>query len=185
MVNYANSKVYCIRINIEEKEHIYVGSTTKPSHVADSKRTNLNSPLYNLINSLPNKWLGIRLEMLEEYPCKTKDQLHAKEAEWIRKIGTLNVVIPGRTDKEYYEEHKAELLEPKKQYFEEHKAEIAQKRKTYYKKNGSELAEYHKKYYQDHKDKKAEYYRNRLTCLHCNKELSRRYINVHIARHEI
>lgn len=112
MIDYKQSKIYKIHI----RDEIYVGSTTKKylswrrsGHVADSKKeVQSERKLYALVNSLPNKWDGIKLELLEEYPCETKDQLRAKEAEWVRKIGTLNQQIPGRTCKEWCEEHKEE-----------------------------------------------------------------------------
>jgi hypothetical protein len=39
------------------------------------------------------------IELIEYCPCTTKEELHAKEGEWIRKIGTLNEVTAGRSNK--------------------------------------------------------------------------------------
>ena len=41
------------------------------------------------------------IELLEEYPCKNKEQLRAKEGEYIRNLSTLNKRIEGRTTKEW------------------------------------------------------------------------------------
>ena len=59
------------------------------------------------------------IELIENYPCSTREESRAKEGEWIRKIATLNKQIAGRDSKGYYDDN-AEML---RQESKEHKAE--------------------------------------------------------------
>lgn len=139
-------------------------SQRRGSYVASSKeKTKSNYPLYKFINALPNKWSGIHLELLEDFPCDTKDQLLAREGVWIRRIGTLNHGISGRTNKEYYQDHKNERCE-------------------YIRDRHQNLNSPHREAYLAYQ--KA-YQSVRFTCPHCNKEMSRRCIEEHISRHEV
>lgn len=51
------------------------------------------------------------IELVEPYPCSSKGELRARECEWIRKIGTLNMKIAGRSGKQWYDENKTGLSE--------------------------------------------------------------------------
>ena len=44
------------------------------------------------------------IDLVEAYPCDDIKQLSRKEGEWIRKLGTLNSKLPGRTSAEYFRE---------------------------------------------------------------------------------
>jgi len=108
-MDYKSGKIYCIRNFINEE--IYVGSTTQPlsKRMAWHRRDrNLNimakRPLYKLMGEIGVEHFYI--ELIEEYPCDNKDQLRAREGFYIRKQGTLNKVIIGRTKKEYTEDTK-------------------------------------------------------------------------------
>ena len=41
------------------------------------------------------------VEIIEEYPCKSKLELGAREGHWIKERGSLNKIIQGRTPLEY------------------------------------------------------------------------------------
>ena len=41
------------------------------------------------------------IELYENYPCNSKEELNKREGEVIREIGTLNSNIAGRTKEEY------------------------------------------------------------------------------------
>lgn len=53
------------------------------------------------------------IELIEDYPCETIDQLRKKEGLYIREIGTLNLRVEGRT-KEHIEENKDVVIERRK-----------------------------------------------------------------------
>lgn len=100
---YANAKIY--RIVLPDERGTYVGSTCQRllcmrlrGYVKDSKQLrNVQIPSYKAINELPERWEGIKIELLEDFPCQTKDQLNKPEGEIIRQMGTLNKRIEGRT----------------------------------------------------------------------------------------
>jgi hypothetical protein len=56
------------------------------------------------------------------YPCNTKDELAAKEAEYIKQYRNddmyecVNMCIPGRTNKQYSQDNKEKIAEYQKQY---------------------------------------------------------------------
>ena len=68
-------------------------------HRADMKlRPKTGSKLYQKM-----KEIGLDkfyIELLLECPCENKQQLQAKEGEYIRKYGTLNNLVAGRSKKE-------------------------------------------------------------------------------------
>jgi hypothetical protein len=155
MPNYANGKIYSLRSF--QTENIYIGSTTQPlktrlsKHKNDFKRWQEGN--LSLITSYEIlKFDDCYIELICECPCENKEQLQKKEGETIREMDCVNKCIPGRTDREYYEDNREHLLEQKKQYAEEHKEEIAEYQKQYAEEHKEELAEYHANYYQEHKE---------------------------------
>ena len=44
------------------------------------------------------------IELVENYPCNTKEELMAREGHYIRERATLNHMIAGRTEKEWRED---------------------------------------------------------------------------------
>jgi hypothetical protein len=124
MPDYSKGKIYTIRCRTNDTL-IYVGSTIQSlavrwgAHKVDSKKNNQkNRVIYTTINNEWNKWY---IELYELYPCNTKEELHRKEGEIIREIGTLNCKIAGRTDKEYRENNKEDILKKSKEYYENNK----------------------------------------------------------------
>ena len=109
-MDYKNGKIYTIRSHQTDK--IYIGSTTQPL----SKRFHCHKGRYiislsrktNYITSFEIiKYGDAYIELLEEFPCETKDQLHKREGECIRnEPNCVNKFVPGRTTKQYREEHK-------------------------------------------------------------------------------
>ena len=63
-----------------------------------------------------------RIELEETFHCDNKDQLLAREGEYVRNTDyCINKQINGRTFKEWYEDNKEQLQEKQKQYYNEHK----------------------------------------------------------------
>ena len=111
LVNIQIGKIY--RIRSPHTEKIYIGSTVKhylcsrlAEHNADYKLFVLNKKNYT--TSFDIIKLGdAYIELIELYPFDTKDKLNKREGELIRehKINCVNMLIPGRTRKEYYHEN--------------------------------------------------------------------------------
>lgn len=138
MPDYGKGKIYTIRCRTDDTL-IYVGSTIQQlsvrwgKHKVDSRRElHKNSLIYKTIN---DEWWNWYIELYELCPCNCKEELERKEGEIIRKIGTLNAQIQGRTQKEYYNDNKDKLLENKKEYYEINKEKKKEYQKAYYEKS--------------------------------------------------
>ena len=107
MPDYSKAKIYKI-VNTIDNE-IYIGSTVErfSERMAKHRYSMKTKPqylLYQHMNSVGVEHFGI--ELIEYYPCATIEELQAKEGEWIRKIGTLNRQIAGRSLKQWLEDNK-------------------------------------------------------------------------------
>ena len=171
MPDYSKGKIYTIRCRTDETL-IYVGSTIQPLSVRLGGHKNKsidikyqNRLIYKTIN---NKWNDWYIELYEEYPCDNKEQLNKKEGEIIRLIGTLNILVAGRTRPEYREENKEQIIQDKKEYYENNKEIITDKHKIYYEENKEKLLDYAKDYgktyYEQNKEIILAKQREKITC---------------------
>ena len=141
-MNYKNGKIYKIEPRGDHDEgDVYIGSTTKEylsqrmtahrggfkSFKSGSRKHKLTS--FNLFDKYGVENCDIIL--LESVEANSKDELHRREAHFIRTLKCLNKYIPLRTHKEYDEENK----EKKKQYYEDNKDSIMERHKQYREKN--------------------------------------------------
>ena len=117
--DYKNGKIYCIRNNIDDD--IYVGSTTQrlskrmAKHREDAKhKDKMHRNLY--VKMLEHGLEHFYIELIEDCPCETLEQLLKSEGHYIRKMGTLNHKIAGRTGKEYHEINKDKIQIYQKEY---------------------------------------------------------------------
>ena len=126
---YQSGKVYCLRNSVNDD--VYVGSTIQDlarrlsKHFSDARRHPGNQRITSLISELGADKFSI--ELLESYPCESVQQLRRKEGEWVRRQGTLNTMLPGRTRAEYYTEHRDALTQKMREYYSEHREERSQK----------------------------------------------------------
>ena len=151
MTKYKNGKIYqlvCLNTN-----QIYVGSTHQKlckrlsDHVVSYKGWTKKG-INNYISSFKIIEGGnYRIELLEDYPCERKEQLHAKEGEYIKKLDCVNKNIPSRSIKEYYKDNLNKILEDKKQYYKDNKEKIIVYNKKYQIDNSVKVSERHKVYY--------------------------------------
>ena len=167
--DYKNGKIYCIRNNADDD--IYVGSTTSSlskrmaMHRIDMKGYKKNRRVYVKMNELGVEQFYI--ELIENYPCETLEQLRQREGYYIRKMGTLNTQVAGRTKeqwkldniehckaryKEYHKLNKEIHNEKNKQWREEHVEEMKEYRKQWYKANKEELVRKSKERYEKNKE---------------------------------
>jgi hypothetical protein len=164
MVNYQHGKIY----RLECGDLIYIGSTTyqlsarKAKHKCDyiAGRTYRSVLLYQYaVENGLSLTEDIRIELIENYPCNSKEELNAIEGKYIRQYKEeyvekcVNKCIPGRTRKERYEQNKDKLLQQRKEYYEDNKDKIAEHKKQFRKDNSEKLAEQGKVYYERNKEK--------------------------------
>ena len=141
--NYQNAKIYKIVDNTTDM--VYIGSTCKTleqrlrQHEKNFKGFKLGKT--NNVTSfriLENN--NYTIELVESYPCNTKQELNLEEGKIIKqfrneKINIVNRNVAGRTDVEYYQDNKTEISEYKKQYYQNNKTEIYENKKQYYQNN--------------------------------------------------
>lgn len=154
-MHYKNSKIYTIRCH-KDASLIYVGSTTQllSKRLGDHKSKAKSVP-DRLFYSKIEDWNDWYIELFEEYPCENKEQLLKREGEVIRKIGTLNHTIAGRTHKEYCADNKEKLkLQMRCNY--EKNADLRKKNNREFRQNNLELMkERERHYYHQNREKKV------------------------------
>lgn len=128
------ARIYSIRSYQTDK--IYIGSTCQSlSMRMGGHRKNFkayNNQKSNYVSSFEIlKFDDAYIELIENYPCLTKDELHKREGEHIRANECVNKVIPGRSDKEYYQDNK----EKYKEYRQDNNDIIKEYNIQYYKDN--------------------------------------------------
>jgi hypothetical protein len=167
MPNYQDGKIYTIRCRTDNTL-IYVGSTSQPltkrwgDHKNNSKCIKYqNILLYKTIN---NNWDDWYIELYEDYPCENREQLNKREGEIIRDIGTLNIIVAGRTRPEYFIECKETIAEKRKTYYQNNKEITAQRNKEYREDNKQYISQHMKEYYEQHKEQIKEQKSEQIKC---------------------
>ena len=116
MVNYLESKIYKIVGN----GLTYYGSTCEPTLAKRlTKHRNsfkgYKSGKTSYVTSFKIIETGIfDIILVENFPCNSKDELHARERHYIENNECVNKNIPGRSIKEYKENHRDKLRECRK-----------------------------------------------------------------------
>jgi len=145
MVNYQNGKIYSIRTY--QNDDIYIGSTTETlsarigSHRTTYKRWLRGTRKYNITSFEILKYDDCYIELLEKYPCNSKEELTKREGELIRKMKCVNKRIEGRTKKEWYEDNKDMIMLRSKKWRENNKEKARETYRKYYSKNKNMIRE--------------------------------------------
>ena len=156
MVNYSEAKIYKILNTVDDE--IYVGSTTQPlSKRMGKHRMNAKyraTKFYQHMNDI-----GIHnfyIELIEKFPCNSNEELYTKEGEWIRKIGTLNQLVAGRTKQQYREQNKDKLRKQNQEYKEQNKDKYREQSRQYREQNKDKIREQKQRYREQNKEKLRE-----------------------------
>ena len=110
--DYSKTKIYMVEPIMEHPpEHIYYGSTTKQylSQRMSTHRGHYKSykeskghKFYTLFELIDIYGLNnMKIYLVENYPCITKDEKASREGFYIRSNPCINKNIPGRTIKEW------------------------------------------------------------------------------------
>jgi hypothetical protein len=182
MVNYQNGKIYKIVCNITGK--VYIGSTTKKylsqrlvEHIRQYRYyLNTGENYITSLQVLENN--NYEIMLLEEYPCSSKDALHARERFYCQSIDCVN---------KYKNPGLCIELGPKeyqKMYYNSHLDTIKEKQKTYRENSNKDaVKEYNKQYFKPYYEMNKEVIRekarqiNTCDCGNC-------YTITNKARHE-
>jgi DNA-directed RNA polymerase beta' subunit len=161
MPNYQDGKIYKIVCNITDE--CYIGSTTEPTiarrlatHVSTFKRWKAGKRNKTTSFDIIDRG-DYQILLIETYPCNSKDELHSREGEIIRKYKSececVNSYIAGRTIKEWYQDNKYTIQEHTKEYMKEYREE-----------NKEAIKKYNKQYHEDNKNKISEHGKVKITC---------------------
>jgi hypothetical protein len=110
MCDYSKTKIYRIPVG----DMNYYGYTTQPLHKREQQHKRdrekcLMRKLYRVM-----RWNGmeaehIKLILVEEFPCETKQQALERERYWIEKDGKLNFLHSKDNSYHFYDKLKREL----------------------------------------------------------------------------
>jgi hypothetical protein len=169
MPDYNLGKIY--RIVCNTTGLVYYGSTTEKSlssrlrghrcgykDYVDGKRRFITS--FSVIEND-----NFNIELVENYPCTSKEELHRRERFYIENNDCVNKFIPTRTGPEYYQqvlkftraENIESVKESNKRWRDKNKEYISKKNRDYKESHEEELKEYRQQYREEHKDEIKEY----------------------------
>ena len=125
---------------------IYIGSTINS---LDERLQGHEQSYIKWLNSLRNyctsseilKYGDYSIELLEDYPCSSKDAKNAREGHYIKTIPCVNKYIAGRTMKENYQDNKEKKIEYQKQYNKENIIKYTEYQKAYREKMKAKIIE--------------------------------------------
>ena len=164
-IDYSKTIIYKIVCNDLNICDVYVGSTTdfirrKRQHkynCNNEKSNSYNCKVYQTIRQ-NGGWDNFSMVEIEKYNCNDSNEAHARERHYFELLNAkLNMVIPSRTNQEYYKDNKEKIIEQKKEYYETNKEKINKATKEYYKANKLKIAEQKKEYIEANKEIIVEY----------------------------
>lgn len=150
MPDYSKGKIYALKTY--QSDDVYIGSTTqalcqrKGGHKRNFNRYKKGKYCYVTSFKLC-EYDDMYIELIENYPCATQEELHKREGEIIREINCVNKVIAGRSKKQWYEENKERLNQKSKENYLANKEKYnAMSRERYQKNKEIQLAKQGEKY---------------------------------------
>ena len=169
MPDYSKSKIY--KLVNSTSDDCYYGSTCNELY----KRKGDHKGAFNRWKNGKNSFItsfqlfeenedNVDIILVEEFPCKNKQQLHARERWWIENNQCLNKFIPGRSGSEYYLDNKDKILEHRQQYYLDNKDKILERKQKYYLDNKEKISKLKQQYYLDNKDKILKKMKQKINC---------------------
>jgi hypothetical protein len=163
MPNYKLGKIYRLRIG----DLVYIGSTTQPmlslrlgQHKTAYKRWVNVGKQY--VSSFELFQVGTpTIELIEIYPCGSKDELRAREGHHQRATDCVNIRIECQSSKEYYVANQSTRCEYQRNYYYSDPDRHQDYHKQYYQDHQDSLRDYSKKYYVANRKRILEYNRIR------------------------
>ena len=182
MPDYQKGKIY--RIWDSSYTKCYVGSTCEElsrrfsSHKRDYKRGAIDKTKYSTSWQLFDEY-GVEnciIELIEKFPCNSKEELHAREGKYQREIDCVNKNIAGRSLRQYNEDEKDKTRCYRKQRYENNKEVILQQMREYQQRNKDKIKEQRQLYYQENKESlKQSAVKNYYSSLEERREKSNEY----------
>jgi hypothetical protein len=153
-IDWSNCAMYRIVCKNPEIKECYVGQSTNlikrrcehKSSCNNSKCKKFNYNVYQFIrdNGGFDNWEVI---LIEYYTCNNREEASARERYWKEFYNaTLNVHVPGRGKKEYYQHNIDKILDYQNQYYQHNIDKILGKKKIYYQNNIEKRRNYQNQY---------------------------------------
>ncbi len=149
MPNYQNSKIY--KLVCDDPDLIYYGATTvglsqRMTGHRESRNRCVSKKLFEVGN--------VKIILVENYPCNSKEELNKKEREYIDNNSCINKCKPIRYEnetkqymKEYTEKNKVKLTDYQKKYYEDNKQSFIERNKK--RQQTDEYKQYRKEHYKE------------------------------------
>jgi hypothetical protein len=190
MTDYSNSVIYIIKPNVDDcdENDVYYGSTNDfinrcSVHKSSYYDTNTHSKYCSYFKIYDKYGIGNCVtEIIEEYPCNTKEELFIREKYYINNNPCINKKRPIITfdekkehNKTYYDNNKNDISKQKHEYYINNQNDIIRKNKIYRDNNTDNILIYNKNYYKDNTDhiqyvNNQYYYKNTDYVIKRNKE---------------
>jgi predicted GIY-YIG superfamily endonuclease len=179
--NFPNAVVYVLQCI---DNYYYIGSTiNNPRYrLNNHKSDSITYPdrcVYKHINAIG--WENVKLQVVEAFPCDTKEELRKKEDELIKDslqdeycLNHIRVVVSKEERREnvnnYYLTHREQIIEQHRTYLEANKEKVDAYHANYRKENAEERREYSRQYAAEHPEqvkaaRKAHYEENKAEIL--------------------
>jgi hypothetical protein len=119
MNKYQNGKIYILR----GENEVYYGSTTETleqrykRHYGYAKDPMCPMTSIKLFHNYDN----VTIELIEDFPCNSKQELEQREGWYIKHNECINKVVPGKTREEKLQDKKDDYNENKDHYNEKSK----------------------------------------------------------------
>ena len=130
---------YIYKIWSLQSDEIYIGSTQcvrrrKNGHKRSCNITTNKKHNYRVYQHIRahGGWDAWFMNVVEQVEYTHRWELETREAHHIKTLkASLNCIIPGRTQAEWYQDHREAILQRVKQYSESNREAIAEKNKRY------------------------------------------------------
>jgi len=178
-------KISCLDTTVKET---YVGSTVnfkdrmrchkKACYNENYKR--YNQPIYKFIRE-NGGWKNWNMNIIDSLTTTDEYEMIKCERKYIEEQQVrLNVQLPTRTKKQYYQDYKEEKLEYQKQYHLDHKEKQNEKSRLYYQDHKEEFIEKQKQYYDANRETILKRQKEKIQCEKCGAFSTR----CHLPRHQ-
>jgi len=114
-VNYANGKIY--KLYGDGHGLVYYGSTVETLAIRFSRHKSKHRNQCNRTKAFEIFDTGdCKIVLVELYPCTTKEELHAREAYYIKNFECVNRNVPLRTNSQWFRDNPDKRKEYEKRY---------------------------------------------------------------------
>ena len=144
--DYSQGIIY--KITSKNTGRCYIGSTVQKlsmrmaSHRRDYKSYKKGSKKYCSSYMILEDG-NIKYECIAKNPCENLEQLRKAEGFYQKKYDCVNLLIAGRTKKEYRQDNKQRIKGRDSKYRQKNKEKISKQRKEYRQKNKEKINEKH------------------------------------------